>query len=98
MPKDLFVFPCPCCGKQIELDTRTGKARAAKPQDKHGQNALDDLFASQKKETQRLDDLFDQAKDGQGKQKERLDDLLKRAKDDAKKTEDEKLQRPWDLD
>ena len=98
MPKDLFVFPCPCCGKQIELDARTGQARAVKPEDKHGGMSLDSLLQKQKKESDRLGDLFEQAKDGHGKQKQRLDDLLERAKDDAKKNQEEKLKRPWDLD
>lgn len=98
MPKDLFVFPCPCCGKQIELDVRTGQTRAVRAEDKLGGKDLDALLHSQKKESERLGSLFDQAKDGHGKQKDRLDDLLKRAKDDAKKNEDEKLKRPWDLD
>lgn len=92
------MFPCPCCGKQIEVDTRSGKARAVDPTDAKGGQDLDALLAAQQKEKDRLARLFDQAKDGQGKQQEQLDRLLERAKDDAKKTKDEKLRRPWDLD
>ncbi len=98
MPKELFVFPCPCCGKQIELDVRTGHARALRPEDNQGGTSLDSLLKKQQKESDRLGGLFEQAKDGHGKQKQRLDDLLERAKDDAKQNQDEKLRRPWDLD
>lgn len=98
MPKDLYTFPCPCCGKQIEIDTRTGKARAVKPGEQKDAKDLDSLLTAQQKEAERLAQMFDQAKQGQGKQKEHLDRLLERAKEDAKKTKDEKLKRPWDLE
>lgn len=98
MPKDVFQFPCPCCGKQIEVDTRSGHARAVDPKTKQGGQDLDDLLRSQKRDADRLGKAFDVAKDRQQRQGNDLDDLLKKAKDDAKKNPDEKVRRPWDLE
>ena len=98
MTKDLYLFWCPCCGKQIELDVRTGKARAAvAAEGKHAAN-LDQLLSAQKKEGDRLADVFDSAKKDQKQQGKTLDKLLDKAKDEAKKQPDEKLRRPFDLD
>ncbi len=98
MAKDVFLFSCPCCGKQVELDTRSGKARAVKPGEAKGGQDLDSLWAAQKKESQRLDNVFDSARDDHRKQEERLEDMLRKAKEDAKKSPDEKTRRPFDLD
>lgn len=98
MPKDLYQFPCPCCGKQIEIDTRSGKARAMNPGEAKGGQDLDGLLQKHQRESSRLGELFDQAKQGHGKQKKELEDRLQRAVEDAKKNKDEKLNRPFDLD
>ncbi len=98
MPKDLFQFPCPCCGKPIEVDTRTGKARARNPNEQKGGLDLDSLLARQQQEAKRLDRLFDDAKQTQRQDGDRLDDLLDRAKEDARQNPDEDLRRPFDLD
>lgn len=98
MAENVFRFPCPCCGKPIEVDVRSGRARAANPKDKDGGRDLDDLLRAQQQEKQRLDSMFDSARGDHEKQQQRLDELLKKAKDDAKQNEDEPLRRPWDLD
>ena len=98
MPKDTYQFACPCCGKQIEIDTRTGHARAVKPAEAKGGQNLDDMLRSQKRDSERLGKAFDVAKEGQHRQREQLDDKLKKAKDDARDEPDEKLRRPWDLE
>jgi len=98
MTKDSYLFWCPCCGKQVELDVRTGKARPVVAAE--GKNAanLDQLLSAQKKEGDRLGDVFDSAKKDQKQQGKTLDKLLEKAKDEAKKQPDEKLRRPFDLD
>ncbi len=98
MPKDLHQFACPCCGKQIEIDTRSGQARAVKPAEAKGGQDLDQMFKAQKRDSERLGKVFDDAKGREGQQQDALADLLKQAKQDAKKNPDEKLRRPWDLE
>jgi len=98
MSKDLLTFPCPCCGKQIELDVRTGKARAVVPGEAKNAADIDQLLKAQQKEQRRLADVFDSAKQDQKKQSKTLEDLLDKAKDEAKKTPDKKVRRPWDLE
>ena len=80
MPKDLYQFPCPCCSKQIEIDIRSGRTRAVKPSEQKGGQDLDGLLQKHQRESERLGQLFDQAKQGQGNQKKALEDLLDRAK------------------
>ena len=36
MAKSVFTFPCPCCDKMVEVDTRSGKARAVRADDPEG--------------------------------------------------------------
>ena len=98
MHKDLFQFSCPCCGKQIEVDTRTGKARAVVAADAKGQKDLDQLWQAQKRDAERLGKAFDVAKDDHGKAGQQRDKQLEKAKEDARKQPDEKLRRPFDLD
>jgi len=98
MSSTLFTFPCPCCGKMVEVDTRSGKARAVRADEAKGGRSLDDLLAAQKKDQQRLTDLFASAKDQQARQQEALDEKLRRAKEEAKKDKDEKPRSPFDLD
>ena len=98
MAKDVFLFSCPCCSKQIELDTHSGKARAVIPTEAKGNQRIDSLFAAQQNESKRLDNVFDNAKQDHQKQDQRLDELLRKAKGDTKKTPADKLRRPFDLD
>ena len=95
MLKDHHQFSCPCCGKLIELDTKTGKARAVA---KDGKRDLDDLLSAQQRDEARLGDAFDQARSKQQRESEHLDDLLNKAKKDARDNPDEKIRRPFDLD
>ncbi len=100
MADTVFTFACPCCNKLIEVDTRSGKARAARPEEAKGGRDLDSLLKSQKKDEQRLADLFSSAKDSEAKKSELLEQQLRKAKDEAKKDKD-KDQRPrniFDLD
>lgn len=98
MLKDVFQFSCPCCGKRIEIDTRSGKARAVSATEKDGGTDLDKLLARHKHESDRLGDLFASAKDQQKRQGEQLEAELKRAKEAAKQNPDEKPRSPFDLD
>ena len=98
MAETIFTFPCPCCSKLIEVDTRSGKARAARPEEAKGGRDLDQMLKSTGKEQQRLGDLFSSAKDQQAKQSERLAEQLKRAKEEAKKDKDTRPPNIFDLD
>jgi hypothetical protein len=84
MPREVFEFSCPCCGKRVELDTRSGVARAVKVEESKQGKSFDDLVSDQSKEGERLGSVFDQAKRAQSRQAERLDKLLREAKDAAK--------------
>jgi hypothetical protein len=98
MADTVFTFSCPCCSKRIEVDTRSGKARAMRPEEAKGGQSLDSLVASQQQEGKRLDDLFRSAKDGVSKQRELLDEQLRKAKDEAKKDKDTRPRNIFDLD
>jgi hypothetical protein len=98
MANTLFTFSCPCCNKQIEVDTRSGKARAVRPEEAKGGQTLDSLLANQSKDKQRLADLFDSAKGDVSKQADRLEEQLRRAKDEAKKDKDTRPRNIFDLD
>ena len=97
MLKDLFQFKCPCCGKLVEIDTRSGIARAVKVEDQ-GKD-LDSMLNESKREAERLDAFFHQAKTQQKKQGENLEKLFGDAIEDAKKDPDKKKPRnPFDLE
>lgn len=98
MANNLFTFPCPCCNKLIEVDTRSGKARAVRPEEAKGGRDLDHLLKEQKKDQQRLGDLFSSARDLESRQSDRLEQQLERAKEEAKKDKDERPRNPFDLD
>ena len=99
MLKDLFQFKCPCCGRLIELDTRTGMARAVRTEDIQGGKDLDTMVQETKHEAARLDAFFHKAKDQQKRQGERLDKLFGDAVEDAKKDPDKsKPKTPFDLE
>lgn len=98
MANTVFTFSCPCCGKRIEVDTRTGKARAARPEEAKGGRDLDTLLAAQKQDGKRLDDLFSTAKDSEAKKGQSLDEQLQKAKQEAKKDKDTRPRNIFDLD
>ncbi len=98
MAQTVFTFPCPCCDKWIEVDVRSGKARAARPQEAKGGRDLDQLLGEHQKQSQKLGDLFDAAQQQVKKQKDLLEEQLRRAKEDARKNPDEKPRNPFDLD
>lgn len=98
MAETVFTFPCPCCNKLIEIDTRSGRARAARPQEAKGGRDLDDLLADQRRDSRRLGDLFSSAKDLEAQKAERLAEQLRRAKEEAKKDKDQRPPNIFDLD
>lgn len=98
MADTVFTFSCPCCNKRIEVDTRSGKARAVRPDEAKGGRDLDSLLSAQKKDSERLDTLFSSAKDSVAKQRDALDAELERAKDEAKKDKDTRPRNIFDLD
>lgn len=98
MADTVFTFSCPCCNKRIEVDTRSGKARAVRPEEAKGGRDLDSLLQAAKQDSRRLDDLFSSAKDSVAKQGEQLDSQLQRAKEEAKKDKDTRPRNIFDLD
>tara|TARA_R110002072_G_scaffold27804_2_gene90176 strand:+ start:2695 stop:2991 length:297 start_codon:yes stop_codon:yes gene_type:complete len=98
MAKNLFTFPCPCCNKMVEVDTRSGKARAVRADEQKGGQTLDDLLKAQKKDSDRLGDLFSSAKDSEHKRESQYEKQLRRAKEEAKKDKDDKPRNIFDLD
>ncbi len=97
MARHLFRFRCPCCDKQIELDTRSGKARPLKAEDTKPDEDMDKLVAQQKHEGERLTDVFQQAASDQAKHKQKLEDAFSQAFEEAK-DDKEKPPNPFDLD
>lgn len=98
MAETVFTFPCPCCNKLVEIDVRSGKARAARPEEAKGGRDLDQLLKDQGRDKKRLGDLFSSAKESEKQRSERLDEQLRRAKEEAKKDKDERPRNPFDLD
>jgi hypothetical protein len=98
MADTVFTFSCPCCSKRIEVDTRSGKARAVRPEEAKGGQSLDSLLAAQRREEERLGDLFRSAKDSVSRQQEQLEEQLRRAKEEAKKDKDTRPRNIFDLD
>lgn len=99
MLKDLFQFKCPCCGKLVEVDTRSGAARAVKVEDLGAGKNLDSLLEESKRDAERLDSFFHRAKDQQKRQGEHLDKLFGDAIEDAKRDPDKKKPKnPFDLE
>lgn len=98
MAETVFTFSCPCCNKRIEIDTRSGKARAARPQEAKGGRDLDALLADQRRDADRLGDLFASAKDLEKNRDDLLEQQLRRAKEEARKHPEERPRNPFDLD
>jgi hypothetical protein len=98
MAKTLFTFPCPCCNKMVEVDTRSGKARAVRADEQKGGQSFDDLLDAHKGDSDRLGDMFSSAKDSESKRESQLEKQLRRAKEEAKKDQDDKPRNIFDLD
>jgi hypothetical protein len=98
MAKNLFTFSCPCCNKMVEVDTRSGKARAVRANEQKGGQSLDDLLDAHKNDSERLGDMFSSAKDRESNREDLLDQQLRRAKKEAKKDKDDKPRNIFDLD
>lgn len=100
MLKDLFEFSCPCCGKRVELNVRTGAVRAVLFEESKKGKDFDGLVADQTKESERLGDVFQNAQEVQRKQKQRLEDMLRDAKEQVKKEKDKPLKprNPFDME
>ncbi len=98
MPKESFEFPCPCCGKLVEVNTRTGSARAVDPHDAKGGQDLDILIRTHTLESERLGDVFSEAKRNVDGAEQRLDQLFDDAKRRAEDEPDQKPRTPFDLD
>jgi hypothetical protein len=98
MAETVFTFSCPCCQKRIEVDTRSGRARAVRAEEAKGGQSLDDLLRAQKSEQQRLGDLFSHAKETEAQRSERLARELERAKQAARLDPKEKPRNPFDLE
>lgn len=93
MTRHVLQFRCPCCSKPLEIDTRTGKARAqAGPE-----SGLDALLDAHRNESGRFDDLFDAARDGHAGDARRRDEAFRRAAEEAK-DDKSKPRSPFDLD
>lgn len=95
MPRHLFEIDCPCCGKRIEIDTRSGKARAVRARDSKD---LDRLVDEHRHEDERLRSLFEEAAKDHAHYNERLEDLFKQAAEEAEKHKDEKPPNPFDYE
>lgn len=100
MAETIFTFSCPCCSKRIEVDTRSGKARAVRPEEAKGGTDLDQMLKAHGREQERLGDLFRSASADQQKEKDRLARQLERAKEEARKDKDKDVRprNPFDLD
>jgi len=98
MAKNLFTFPCPCCNKMVEIDTRSGKARAVRADEQKGGQSLDDLLEAQRSDSDRLGDMFSTAQDSEKSREDQLEKQLRRAKEEAKKDKDDKPRNIFDLD
>lgn len=99
MARHLFRFRCPCCDKNVELDTRSGKARPLKKDATPTADTadIDKLVEKQKHEGERLTDVFQQAASDQATHKKKLEDAFSQAFEEAKEDK-EKPPNPFDLD
>ena len=96
MARHLFRFRCPCCDKRVELDTRSGKARAVKVDESKAARDIDKLVSEQKHEGKRLTSIFDQAAGDQIEQKKQMDQMFNEALEETKEDQDEKPPNPFD--
>ena len=95
MPREVFEFSCPCCGKRIELNTRNGKARAVNFEESQKGQTFDDLVAGSKQDGDRRASAFDEAQRDTERQEQRFEDLFDDAKKAAEKDRDDKPPHPF---
>ena len=88
MPREVFEFSCPCCGKRVELNTRNGKVRAVKIEESKKGKSFEDMVADQKNEGERLGSMFEEAREDHASRKQTLDDLFGEAKKAAAEDDD----------
>ena len=93
MTRSVLRLKCPCCGRPIEIDTRSGKARALRPAD----GGLDTLLEEHKGESARLTEAFDSAREEHEHRKERMDEMFRDAREKAK-DDQSKPPNPFDLE
>ncbi len=98
MARSFITTDCPCCGKRIEINPKTGRARAVRVEDAADGKGMDDLIKMAQNEGDRLDSLLDRAKGEQGDDAARLEDMFGIAKDKAEDEPNEKPRSPFDLD
>lgn len=99
-PREVFRFDCPCCGKEVEVNTRSGRAKAVNfAESKQGQS-FDGLVRDAQSDDKRLGDLFEDAKGLHSDNEERLMGLFEKAKQKTAKDKDrdQKPPGPFDLD
>lgn len=93
-----MVIACPCCGEPIEINVRTGKARASDlPKSKKAPD-LEGLLEATKGEGARLNDLFEDAQSDQSTEKKRREDKFSKAREKAAKDKDKRPRNPFDLE
>jgi hypothetical protein len=99
MPKDSFEFDCPCCGKRVEVDVRSGRARAVKPQERRGGGDLDTLLDKHRNEAERLDQMFRDASERHREAPAQRERRLRDAIDEVgREPEPERPPNPFDLE
>ena len=85
MPREVFEFSCPCCGKRVELNARNGKVRAVSIEESRGGKSFEDMVSDQKNEGDRLGSMFDEASEDHASREQTFDGLFSDAKDAVKK-------------
>ena len=100
MARHIFQLLCPCCSKRIEIDVRSGKTRAVKFEESSKGKDLTGLVEEQKREGERLGDLFAEAREDHINQADRLGELFDKASEDARQDPDrgKKPPNPFDLE
>jgi hypothetical protein len=98
MSSGIHQFDCPCCGKRIEFDVRSHKARAVKVKESKVSKDFDTMLADHAGERARLAGAFGSAVEAQQREKEILDQMFEAAKKKAKEDPQDDPPRPMDLD
>ena len=101
MAEGTIRFRCPCCHKQLEIETSTGEVQAVDKRKEAAERSgeeIDAMVDKHRHESERLHDAFSKAADEVRTHKDTFDDLLKNALDEAKKDKDEKPRNPFDFD
>ncbi len=97
-PREVFRFDCPCCGKAVEVNTRSGKARAVKFEESQKGKNFDGLLEDARGDVERLGGLFEEARNLHSGDQQRLEGLFEEAKKKAAKDQDKKPRGPFDME